>query len=129
MLNGTNTPTIIKAARTLGDARDATAVPSLLLVLERCVDTQQPGWRDIAEALAEALGKIGDGRALPLLVRLENVRGIGFIPSIRGAIAEIEPQSSLLRPGSAVPADHAVLLRSVRSVTEDAASTLLRTVE
>jgi hypothetical protein len=44
---------------------------------------------------------IGDRRALPLLYRIENVRGIGFISTIREAIAAIEPQTSLLRPGSA----------------------------
>lgn len=88
---------VIEAARQLGEARDLTAVPALLYVLEECVNEQRPGWRDVATALANALSTIGDRRALPLLYRLDNVRGIGLIPAIRDAIAAIEPQSSLLR--------------------------------
>jgi hypothetical protein len=92
---------VMEAAEKLGEARDATAVPALLCVLERCVDSQRPGWREVGESLVTALERIGDRRALSLLYRLETVRGIGFIPSIRSAIAAIEPQTSLLRPGSA----------------------------
>ncbi|HZO88364.1 MAG TPA: hypothetical protein VFB38_08490 [Chthonomonadaceae bacterium] len=93
------TPVVVEAAEQLGTERDTTAVPGLLRALEYCVDTQRPGWRDRAEALANALGRIGDCRALDLLYRLENVRGIGFIPAIRSAITRIEPQATLLRPG------------------------------
>jgi hypothetical protein len=128
-LFGNHSPYVIEAAQRLGAARDTTAVPALIYVLERCVDSQQPGWRDVAESIAIALGEIGDGRALPLLYRLENVRGIGFIPAIRSAIAEIEPQSSLLRAGSADEMQQAVLLRPARSSGEDAATILLRSVK
>jgi hypothetical protein len=128
-LTGNYTPYVIEAAEKLGEARDVTAVPALVQVLERCVDTQHPGWRDVAEAVANALARIGDRRALPLLYRLETVRGIGFIPSIRNAIAEIEPQTSLLRAGSADAEQQKVLLRPVRSSAEDGATVLLRSVE
>jgi hypothetical protein len=128
-LSGNDPPHIIEAAHKLSEARDATAVPALVQVLERCVDTQQPGWRDVAEAVADALAIIGDRRALPLLYRLETVRGIGFIPSIRHAIAAIEPQSSLLRAGSPDAEQQKVLLRPVRSDAEDGATVLLRSVE
>jgi hypothetical protein len=127
-LYGEYSPYVIEAAEKLGAARDTTAVPALLWVLEECVVVQRPGWCEVAEALANALGQIGDARALPLLYRLDNVCGIGLIPSIRQAIAVIEPQSVLLRPGSPDPqtllrpaqtrspeTDPAILLRSVRS--------------
>ena len=64
-----------------------------------------------------------------MIARLENVRGIGFIPSIRNAIAEIEPQSSLLRAGSADDSQQEMLLRPARSSTEEAGVLLLRSVE
>jgi hypothetical protein len=135
-LLGDYSPYIIEAAAKLGEARDTTAVPALLGVLEIWVNAQRPGWGDVAEALIQALERIGDRRALPLLNRLLNVRGIGILPAIRSAIAAIEPQTSLLRPGcseSAAPewllrpikddfaeSNPALLLRAVRS-TEDPA--------
>lgn len=99
-LYGEYTPYVVEAAEKLGESRDVTAVPALCAALETSVNAQKPGWRDVSAALADALASIGDGRALPLLYKLENVRGIGFIPNIRSAIARIEPHSSLLRPGS-----------------------------
>ena len=99
-LYGGYVPYVVEAAQLLGEARDMTAVPDLCAALEICVNTQKPGWRDASAALADSLAQIGDARALPLLYKLENVRGIGFIPNIRSAIARIEPHSSLLRPGS-----------------------------
>ena len=129
-LQGEYSPYVIEAAEQLGAARDVTAVPALIIALEHCVETQRPGWRDRAAALAESLGRIGDRRALPLLYRLDNVRGIGLIPAVRNAIASIEPQTSLLRAGSRDNVPPQSLLRSVaqRPETEDAA-VLLRSVE
>jgi hypothetical protein len=106
---------IITAAQKLGAARDVTAVPDLMDALERCVETQPPGWSECAAALANALARIGDRRALPLLYRLDNVRGIGLIPAVRNAIAAIEPQTSLLRAGSAFDVSPDSLLRSVQA--------------
>lgn len=127
MLYGDYTPYVIEAAEKLGEAQDTTAVPTLLYVLEECVNAQRPGWREVSEALANALARIGDRRALPLLFRLENVRGIGFIPSIRNAIAAIEPQTSLLRPGSADYATAETLLRPLHNThNPDDARVLLR---
>ncbi len=118
---------VIEAAERLGAARDASAVPALMCVLERWVDAQRPGWREVSETLANALAQIGDRRALALLYRLENVRGIGFIPSIRGAIAAIEPQTSLLRPGSADFLIHETLLRPAQGrLANEEAAVLLR---
>ncbi len=129
-LQGEYSPYVIEAAERLGEARDVSAVPALIVALEHCVETQRPGWRDRAAALADSLGRIGDRRALPLLYRLDNVRGIGLIPAVRNAIASIEPQTSLLRAGSADNVPPQSLLRSVaqRPETEEAAI-LLRSAE
>ncbi len=129
-LLGNHSPDIIEAAELLGVARDATAVPALIAALERCVETQPPGWSERATALANALGQIGDRRALPLLYRLDNVRGIGLISAVRNAISAIEPQTSLLRPGSADAATNHLLLRPVRQNPDpEAKATLLRSSE
>ena len=109
-LFGSYPPYVVEAAQELGAARDITAVPALMFVLENCVAQQPAGWREEAEALANALGQIGDGRALPMLRKLENVRGIGFIPAIRSAIARIEPNSSLLRASSQQSGEVSTLL-------------------
>ncbi len=101
MLYGDYTPYVVEAAQRLGENRETTAVPALLHVLEQTVNTQPPGWRDIAEALVVALGRMGDRTALPLLYRLLNVRGIGLISAVREAIDRIEPETSLLRASSA----------------------------
>lgn len=118
-LLGSYTPYVLEAAQQLGQARVAGAVPHLMYALETCVNGQQPGWRDHAEAFVEALALIGDRRALPLLQRLENVRGIGLLPAIRHAIAEIEPQTSLLRAGAAPDIDCDTLLTPAQSAAED----------
>ena len=129
-LYGAYPPYVIEAAEKLGESKDRTAVPALMHVLEQCVDSQRPGWRDVAAALADALASIGDGRALDLLYRLENVRGIGFIPNIRNAIALIEPQAVLLRAGSADDAvQAAMLLRPASGSKEREAGLLLRPVD
>lgn len=129
-LFGDYTPYVLDAARTLGEERDVTAVPSLVRALETCVDAQRPGWRERAEGLANSLAMIGDRRALPLLYRLENVRGIGLIPAIRGAIMVIEPHSSLLRPGNLDPSTQEMLLRPAHGVRgEDEPQLMLRAAE
>ena len=112
LLQGSFSPYVIEAAEKLGEARDASAVPALIAALERCVETQPPGWSDQAAALANSLARIGDRRALALLYRLDNVRGIGLIPAVRNAIAAIEPQTSLLRAGSQYDLTPHLLLRS-----------------
>ena len=129
-LYGAYSPYIIEAAEQLGKAKDATAVPALMHVLEKCVEEQRPGWRDVAAALADALADIGDCRALELLYRLETVRGIGFIPNIRNAIAVIEPQAVLLRAGSLDEAvNAAMLLRPAHGAGESDKALLLRAGE
>lgn len=125
-LLGDYPPYIMEAAEKLGEARDVTAVPALLGVLDHWVDEQRPGWRDIAEAIVKALEQIGDRRALPLFYRLLNVRGIGILPAIRSAIAAIEPQTSLLRPGCAEEVAPEWLLRPVKNRSHEDETTLLR---
>jgi len=129
-LFGDYPPYVIEAAERLGQERDRSAVPALLRALEQSVDTQRPGWQEQAESLANALAQMGDRRALPLLYRLESVRGIGFIPAIRGAITSIEPQTSLLRPGSADFTVPETLLRPARSIhADEPPAVLLRAVD
>ncbi len=127
-LQGEYTPYVIEAAGRLGEARDMTAVPALMELLEGCVNHQNPGWRDVAAAVADALAQIGDVRSLPHLKRLENVRGIGLIPNIRKAIAIIEPQANLLRPGPDEDNVPQNLLRPAQSTTEEP-SLMLRAVD
>lgn len=117
---------IIQAAEQLGCHRDFSAVPALMRALEECVDVQRPGWRDVAESLVRSLAAIGDRRSLPLLQRLENVRGIGLIPIIRSSIDSIEPQTSLLRPGSATGAPCDLLLRPLSGSAVDGRDMLLQ---
>jgi HEAT repeat protein len=124
-LCGEYSPYVIEAAEKLGEAQDTTAVPALLLVLEDCVNVQRPCWRDVAEALIHALARIGDRRALPLLYRLETVRGIGVISTIRSAIATIEPQTSLLRAGSADDSVPESLLRPASALEAESDPALL----
>ena len=104
--------------------------PALVGVLDNWVNAQRPGWREVTEALTRALERIGDRRALPLLYRLLNVRGIGILPSVRDAIAAIEPQTSLLRPGLADPHRGELLLRPVQEQSSpQQPSLLLRAVK
>ncbi len=129
-LFGEYSPYVIEAAEKLGQERDLTAVPALMRALEQSVENQRPGWMEQSAALANALAQIGDRRALPLLNRLDNVRGIGFIPAIRNAITAIEPHSSLLRPGSVDGAIPETLLRPAQGrYAEEPPTVLLRAVE
>ena len=91
------------------------------------MDVQSPQWRDAAIALVVALERIGDRRALPLLHRLENVRGIGLIPVIRHAIAAIEPQTSLLRAGANHDTPRSLLRPALSNDTDS--TTLIRPAE
>lgn len=124
-LLGSYTPYVIEAAQQLGASGDSAAAPILIYALEECVQNQQPGWRDVAEAIAHGLAELGDSRALPVLRKLENVRGIGFIPAIRGAIAAIEPPNSLLRAGHEM--ELSSLLRPQEQASSTDAANLLRT--
>ena len=104
-------PNVVVAAQRLGNQKAVHAVSELMWTLDSWVNHQPAGWREVAVAIVEALVNIGDVRALPLLRHLENVRGIGFIPQIRNALATMEPQANLLRPGSPKDALPAELLR------------------
>jgi hypothetical protein len=127
-LRGEYTPYVIEAAVRLGEAGDMTAVPALMETLDRWIESQRPGWRDVAASIADALALIGDVRSLPLLKRLENVRGIGLIPNIRHAIAVIEPQANLLRPSQSEDSLPTNLLRPSKEAY-DQPETMLRPLE
>lgn len=130
LLQDSFSPFVIEAAEKLGAARDRSAVPALIAALERCVETQPPGWSEQAASLANALAQIGDRRALALLYRLDNVRGIGLIPAVRNAIAAIEPQTSLLRAGSQYDLTPHLLLRSAHNQTDpNETAVLLRSAD
>ena len=126
MLYGEYTPYVVEAAQRLGTARETTSVPAMLHVLEQTVQNQPPGWCDSAEAIVVALGKMGDRNALPLLYRLTSWRGIGFQTAVCEAIDRIEPQTSLLRPGSVDDLPHEILLRPADACSESDPALLLR---
>ena len=126
MLYGDYTPYVVEAAQHLGDAKETTAVPALMHVLDRTVNRQPPGWCDSAEAMVVALGKMGDRRALSLLHRLSNVRVIGLLTVVHEAIDRIEPETSLLRPGSAEGLPAEILLRPAAACSDPDPATLLR---
>jgi hypothetical protein len=120
---------VIEAATQLGESRDPSAVPALMRVLESCLDMQRVGWCEIAEAVVNALAKIGDRRSLALLYQIENVRGIGIITQIRAAIAAIEPQTSLLRPSGMETLPEMLLRPAQGRQSPEEAALLLRAVE
>lgn len=126
MLYGVYTPYVVEAAERLGTAREMTAVPALLHVLEQTVKNQPPGWCDSAEAIVVALGKMGDRNALPLLYRLTSWRGIGFLTAVCEAIDRIEPETSLLRAYSADDLMQDRLLRPADFSAESDPASLLR---
>ncbi len=87
-LNGGYTPYVIEAAEKLGLSEELSVSPALLLVLERAVAEERAGWEDIAKAIIEALGNLGDPRALPVLLSLQTVKGVRHLPSLKTAIEE-----------------------------------------
>jgi hypothetical protein len=126
VLYGNYMPYVVEAAERLGAARETTAVPALLHVLERTLHVQPPGWHEAAEAMVTALGKMGDRRALPLLQRLWNVREGDLLAVAQEAIDRLEPETSLLRPGSADSLPGATLLRPTVAAADADPATLLR---
>lgn len=77
------------AAEHLGVIREAGAVPSLISVLDRSAWRSEDGWGTVCEAIVEALAKIGDGRALPVLNRVQGARGADFSIKVNAAIASM----------------------------------------
>lgn len=80
--------TAIRAAWILGERREASAVTDLIGVLE----TSRDGF--LAEAAAEALGKIGDERALPPLQRFTASGPVRLREASRVAIERIRRRNS-----------------------------------
>jgi len=84
--------TAVRAAWILGERRDASAVGDLIRILERARDSF------LAEAAAEALGKIGDLTAMPALQRAASGGTVRVRNASKTAIARIhegQPQQSL----------------------------------
>lgn len=76
--------TAVRVAWILGEKREAAAVPELIHVLERTTD----GF--LAEAAAEALGKIGDRRALGSLSKAAERGPVRVRITARKAIETIQ---------------------------------------
>jgi HEAT repeat protein len=84
--------TAVRAAWILGERRDTSAVPDLIHALENAQDSF------LAEAAAEALGKIGDPEALPALTRAAQEGTVRVRNASKAAIERIhkgQPQQSL----------------------------------
>jgi hypothetical protein len=79
-------PYAAAAAEKLGEIRDAAAVPSLINVLDRSVWRSESGWDIVCVAIVQALARIGDGRALPVLNRVRAARGVDFSDEVDSAI-------------------------------------------
>lgn len=124
-LFGDYSPYVIETAQSLRAIRDSSAVPALLLALEQTVNARRPGWNEVAEALIEALGTIGDRRALMQLSRLERHPEIGGLPALRTAIDAIEPQASLLRPLAEPDRPESLLRPAEENVPASEETTLL----
>lgn len=83
--------TAVRAAWILGERQEASAVADLIYVLE----TSHDGF--LVEAAAEALGKIGDQRALSGLERVATSGPVRVRKASRLAIARIQRLASPLR--------------------------------
>jgi hypothetical protein len=131
-LSGSYTPYIIESAEKLGVCNEPSVTPALLLVLERAVAEQRSSWQDIVEAIIEALGNLGDPRALPVLESLRNVKEIRNLSALRIAIERLGVSAShaqLLRPVAYDPTVKSMLLRSAADRRSESRDSLLRAAE
>jgi HEAT repeat protein len=80
--------TAVRAAWILGERREHSAVPNLIATLESTRDLY------LAEAAAEALGKIGDGRARPALEHALREGAVRVRRAARTALAQLEMPTS-----------------------------------
>lgn len=99
-LLGGYVPFSIEAAEQIGELRDRGAVPLLMFAIEGLMMEKPGGWREMASATVGALRRIGDRKPLPLLRRLQNMRGSDEIEGLTECIAEMEGASVLLRPAA-----------------------------
>ena len=133
-LSGSYTPYVVEAAEKLGSSGEPAVSSSLLLVLEQAVAEQRPGWEDVAAALIEALGNVGDARALSVLDSLQGVQGVCNLPSLAIAIEQLTVAAShaqLLRPIDYFidPAAKSALLRPAAELDTDARTSLMRALK
>jgi HEAT repeat protein len=80
--------TAARAAWILGERREEGAVDDLIRALEKTDD------RYLAEAAAEALGKIGNARATGSLRRAEKIGGVRVRRAVREALGRIQAAAS-----------------------------------
>jgi hypothetical protein len=131
-LSGSYTPYVIEAADKLGCSHEQAVTPALLLVLERVVTEQRASWEDIAAAIIEALGNLGDPMALSVLESLRDVKEMRHLPSLSVAIDQLTEALShahLLRPVDYDPTAKSVLLRPATELDADGRANLLRATE
>ncbi len=96
----------LEAAERLGDLNDTSAVPALLRAVERYRDDGP-----FLEVVVQSLGRLRDPRALPALRTLSSGRHRALMERARAALAQIEPQATLLRGAESPPARAEGLLR------------------
>jgi HEAT repeat protein len=81
--------TAVRAAWILGERREHSSVPDLIHVLESARDSF------LAEAAAEALGKIGDPAALPTLQRASQVGAVRVRNASKLAIEHVHDKEAI----------------------------------
>lgn len=117
-------PYVLETAYEFGESKDPENVPVLMLAIERLIQDQPAGWREMSGAMAEALAKIRDPRCLPLLKQLRSVPGAEEIESLPEAIAFLENAAVLLRASGATSRPDELLRPSPLSAGTDPANLL-----
>ena len=123
-LSSVNRNQRIEAATLLGEIHDCRAVPALIRAIER-----HPSDPLFLQAAVEALGRLGDSRALPALYPLTTGRNFSLMEAARQAVDSIEPKAVLLRAGTAPPAETGTLLHPLNTPHVDRAENLLHAYE
>ena len=118
-LIGDYAPFSIEAANELGKLRDLSGAPILMYGIERLIADEPGGWREMISAMVGALREIGDPKALPLLQRLQKMRGADEITGLTATIAELEHLIGLLRPTECETQSGEILVRPVMPQTGD----------
>jgi hypothetical protein len=68
---------------------DTAAVASLVAVLDRSKEMNEPGWDEVCESIVGTIARTGDVRCLPALGRVRLTRGSRFTSAVDAAIAAI----------------------------------------
>lgn len=92
-LSSRRTKERMRAVELLRDMRDTSAVPALARAIQRYDHDPR-----LLQALVEAVGALGDPRALPAVRPLAHGRNQSLMEAARRALARLEPHATLLRP-------------------------------